>query len=168
MKKQSKKQTNSSKTILEIQRLIDEKPREFFGFDNHTPEEIVFRFNLFIRRYYPKFLDSKDAPFHKDIDLYNAKIWLGSISSFLNIAFRGASKTSRTKLFIAFAILNDRLRRRKYIKVLCREASNSAQFTTDIYNLLITVSSIYPETFRKTALKREETMSGFTTAKIGR
>src|SRR3990167_8562703 len=137
MKKQSKKQTNSSKTILEIQKLIDEKPREFFGFDNHI---------------------------HKEIDLYNAKIWLGNISSFLNIAFRGASKTSRTKLFIAFAILNDRLRRRKYIKVLCREASNSAQFTTDIYNLLITVSSVYPETFKKTALKREETMSGFTTA----
>lgn len=149
---------------MEIQKLIDEKPREFFGFDNHSSEEIVFRFNLFIRRHYPKFLDSKDAPFHKDIDIYNAKIWLGNISSFLNIAFRGASKTSRTKLFITYAILNDRIRRRKYIKVLCREASNSAQFTTDIYNLLITVSSIYPETFKKTALKREETMSGFTTA----
>jgi hypothetical protein len=148
---------------LEIQELINNKPREFFGFDNHTPEEIVFRFNLFVRRYFPKFFNSSDAPFHKKIDIYNARIWLGEISSFLNIAFRGASKTTRTKLFIAFAILNDRLKRKKYIKVLCREATNSAQFTTDIYNLLITVSSIYPNTFKKSALKREETMSGFTT-----
>src|SRR3990167_1839324 len=112
--KAKRKQTNSSRTISEIQKLIEEKPREFFGFDNHSPEEIVFRFNLFIRKFYPKFFDSKDAPFHKDIDLYNAKIWLGNISSFLNIAFRGASKTTRTKLFIAFTIMNDRTKRRKY------------------------------------------------------
>ena len=147
-----------------MQELINNKPREFFGFDTHTPEEIVFRFNLFVRRFFPKFFNSKDAPFHKEIDINNVRIWLGEISSFLDIAFRGASKTTRTKLFIAFAILNDRLRRKKYIKVLCREATNSSQFTTDIYNLLITVSSVYPETFRKSALKREETMSGFTTA----
>ena len=149
---------------MEIQNLISEKPREFFGFDNHTPKEIVFRFNLFTRKYYSRFFDSKDAPFHKEIDIYNARIWMGEINSFLNIAFRGGSKTTRTKLFIAFAVLNDRLRRKKYIKVLCRESSNSSQFTTDLYNLIIAVSSIYPETFKKSALKREETMSGFTTA----
>lgn len=159
------KQTNSSKNISEIQKLIENSPREFFSFDsNSTIDEVVFRFNLFARKFYSKFFESKDAPFHKEIDKYNAKIWQGEITSFLNIAFRGASKSTRTKLFLAFAILNDLSKQRKYIKVLCREASNSSQFTTDIYNLLITVSSIYPNIFQKTALKREETMSGFTTA----
>ncbi len=148
-----------------ILKLIESNPREFFEFDaDSTVEEIIFRFNLFARRYYPKFFTSEDAPFHKDIDTFNAKIWQGEIPSFLDIAFRGASKTTRTKLFLAFAILNDASRQRKYIKVLCREQSNSSQFTTDIYNLIITVSAIYPEIFQKSALKREETMSGFTTA----
>lgn len=150
---------------MEIEETIETNPREFFSFDyTSSIEEVVFRFNLFARRFYPKFFSSKDAPFHKKIDECNAKIWQGKISSFLDIAFRGASKTTRTKLFVAFAILNDISRQRKYIKVLCRESSNSTQFTTDIYNLLITVSKIYPDTFKKSLLKREETMSGFTTA----
>lgn len=154
-----------SETILEIQELIKTNPREFFSFDNtSTIEETVFRFNLFARRFYPKFFTSEDALFHKQIDKHNAEIWQGKINSFLDITFRGGSKTTKTKLFLVFAILNDKSKQRKYIKVLCREASNSSQFTTDIYNLLITVSEIYPDTFKKSLLKREETMSGFTTA----
>lgn len=145
--------------------MIETHPREFFVFDNQTPvEEMVFRFNLFARKFYPKFFESEDAPFHKEIDIYNAKIWKGELTSFLNIAFRGASKTTRTKLFLAFAILNDSSKTRRYIKILCREHGNSSQFVTDVYNLLITVGSIYPETFQRSAMKREETMSSFTTA----
>jgi len=144
---------------------MESNPREFFAFDNNsTINEVVFRFNLFARKFFPKFFTSKDAPFHKDIDINNTKIWQGETSSFLDIAFRGASKTTRTKLFIAFAILNDLSTQRKYIKVLSREQSNSTQFTTDIYNLIITLSYIYSNTFQKSALKREETMSGFTTS----
>lgn len=154
-----------SKTISQIKQLIETHPREFFVFDEQaTVQEIAFRFNLFARKFYPKFFTSEDAPFHKKIDEYNAKIWKGEITSFLDIAFRGASKTTRTKLFVAFALLNDSSLRRKYIKVLCREQSNSTQFVTDIYNLLITVNAVYPHTFQKTATKREETMSSFTTA----
>ena len=150
---------------MAIQSLIATNPREFFAFSNKsTPQEVVFRFNLFVRQYYPKFITSKDAPFHKEIDLANAKIWLGDINAFLNIVFRGGAKTTRTKLFVAFAILNDLSTQRKYIKVLCRESKNSSQFVTDIYNLLITVNVIYPTIFEKSALKRAETMSGFTTA----
>lgn len=150
---------------MEIRELIETNPREFFFFDNtSTVEEIIFRFNLFVRNFYPKFFSSKDAPFHNEIDICNTKIWQGETSSFLDIAFRGASKTTRTKLFLAFAILNDSSQQKKYLKILCREYSNSSQFTTDLYNLVITVSRIYPNIFKKSALKREETMSGFTTA----
>lgn len=145
--------------------MIVNHPREFFAFNQNTPvNEIVFRFNLFTRNFYPKFFDSLDAPFHKLIDENNAKIWKGETREFLDIAFRGASKTTRTKLFIAFAILNDLEVSRKYIKILAREHSNSTQFVTDIYNLLITVSETYGFIFQKSAHKREETMSSFTTA----
>lgn len=142
-----------------------EEQKALFVFDSsNTTEEIVLKFNLWARKNFPQFFTSKDASFHKEIDTYNVLAYRGEIKSFTDIAFRGAAKTSRTKLFLAFAILNDLDHSRKYIKVLSADLTNSRQIVTDVYNMLITCEYMYPEVFKKSDLKREETMGSFTTA----
>lgn len=141
--------------------------RALFEFDSTTPErEVLFKFRLWARWNYPQYFKTDDAPFHREIDAHNLAAYRGGILSFIDIAFRGGAKTTRTKLFIAFAIANDRDHFRKYIKVLSKDLANSKQTVTDIYNMLITpsVRQYYPEVFVKTEEKREETMSSFTTA----
>ena len=139
--------------------------RGLFSFLKDNPkEEIEVRFNVWVRYFFPQFFSSEDAPFHSRIDIKNIEIYKGEQSAFLNIAFRGSAKTTRTKLFIAFAIANDEGYYRKYFKSLSKEITNSKQNVTDIYNLLITHRNIYPEIFEKTEVKREETMASFTTS----
>jgi len=135
-----------------------------FCFDNEDNDYILLKFGLWGRYFFPKYFESEDAPFHKEMDLCNIKAYKGELSSFVNIQFRGSGKTSRTKLFLAFCICNDLLRRRKYIKVLSDDGNNSRQIVTDIYNMLVDVdvARFYPEIFQKTNQKREETMSSFT------
>ncbi len=131
-----------------------------------TAEDMVKKFNIFTRYFYPKFFKSKDAPFHREMLLNLAKLYRGDIDEFLNIGFRGCSKTTYTKLFLVYIIACDTQHTRKYIKVLSEDIKNSKQVITDIYNLLITprVSIHYPELFEKTEYKREETMERFTTS----
>ncbi len=141
--------------------------RALFSFDSSdTDEEVRFIFNVWTRHFHPKFFKVQDAPFHREIDLRNIGIYRGTQSVFVDIAFRGAAKTTRTKLFVAFCIANDSEHFRKYIKVLSADSANSQQIVTDVYNLLIKqrVLFYYPEIFRKTEEKREEKMSVFTTA----
>jgi hypothetical protein len=138
-----------------------------FSFDvNTSVEKVVLKFNLWGRYFFSKYYSSADASFHHEIDLYNARVYRGDIDAFLNICFRGAAKTTRTKLFLAFCILNDSEHSKRYIKILSRDGKNSTQFTTDIYNMMVQprVNALYPEIFAKTLAKREETMSSFTTA----
>src|SRR3990167_3513452 len=148
----------------------DGNPRELralFGFTRiEKVPRIVLKFNLWTRYFFVRFFTSSDASFHHEIDSYNAKIYRGDINAFLNIVFRGGAKTTRTKLFLAYAIANDLDNYRKYIKILCRDSKNSKQTVTDIYNMLIStrVRALYPEIFEKTVTKREETMDSFTTA----
>lgn len=146
-----------------------EEVRALFSFDKNDPEkEVILRFNLWARYFFPQYFHSKDADFHKDIDTFNYRVYRGVLKYFVNIAFRGAAKTTRTKLFVAFAILNDADHSRKYIKVLTKDVTNSKQFVTDVYNMFVNqaVSFYYPETFQKKVEKekREETMASFTTA----
>jgi len=155
-------------TIQEI--LASNKPdliKALFQFSNEdSDEEVLLKFNLWARNFFPQYFKVKDAPFHKKIDSNNLKIYRASIKSFVDLAFRGASKTTRTKLFIAFVVANDTDHFRKYIKVLSHDITNCKQFVTDIYNMLIEtrVKALYPEIFEKTDTKREETMGSFTTA----
>ncbi len=156
-----------TKTIKQI--LSDEIPEELlalFTFDTISLDELVLKFNLWERYFFPRFFNNKDAPFHKEMDKNIARVYLGLLKSFTNAGFRGCAKTTRTKLFIAFCIANDLLHRKKYIKVLSQDGSNSKQVVTDIYNLLIDprIKALYPQIFAKTDTKREETMSSFTTA----
>ena len=128
----------------------------------------MFKFNIWARYFFVKFFKATDAPFHKLIDLRNIRLYTGADPIFINIAFRGAAKTTRTKLFIAFAIANDTDHSRRYIKVLAADSVNSKQIVTDIYNMLINrvLLYFYPEIFQKTEEKRQESMSVFTTAAL--
>ena len=149
--------------------LANGSPAEIKGiflFNNNTPVElIVKKFNIFSRYFFVRYFKYEDAPFHQEMDLFNARIYKGEINSFLNVCFRGASKTTRTKLFIAFCIANDTDHNKRYIKILSKDTKNSTQFVTDIYNLLVStrIGDLYKEIFKKSLLKREETMSSFTT-----
>lgn len=133
-----------------------------FNKDNSS-EEVILKFGLWSRYFFPKYFTSNDAPFHKEMDLYNLQAYRGELTSFVNITFRGGSKTVRTKLFIAFCIANDEDHQRKYIKVLSADIDNCSQITTDIYNTLINTQGFY-NLFEKTSKKREERMSSFTTS----
>lgn len=165
-----------------IQGILDkgnkDEIRELFGFDSsNTEEEVLLKFNLWGRWFFTKFYKSTDAPFHKKIDRYNYAVYSGKkiafandiwavIKFFVDIAFRGAAKTTRTKLFVAFCIANDKEHTRRYIKVLSADKDNSKQIVTDVYNMLVNprIKAYYPEVFEKTDTKREETMQSFTTA----
>lgn len=141
--------------------------RALFAFDENTDTDLIaLKFNIFTRYAYAKYLQSKDAPFHEEIDQHNVCVYTGKDRSFLDIVFRGGAKTTRTKLFLVFCMLNDEGHKRKFIKILSYDRANSKQFVTDIYNMLIAprVKALYPEVFEKTETKREESMGAFTTA----
>lgn len=140
--------------------------RALFGFDKQTiDEDVLIKFNLWSKFFFDKYFTSPDAHFHKDIDLYNLKAYREEFT-FVDVAFRGASKTSRTKLFLAYAVANDFDHYRKYIKILSYEMTNSKQIVTDIYNMFVSenIKILYPEIFAKSNVKREETMGAFTTS----
>lgn len=142
--------------------------KALFSFSVKDPDELIeLKYSLWVRYFFAKYISSEDAPFHRLHDLYNIQAYKGTILSFTNIAFRGAAKTSRTKLFFAFIVANDIGRYRKYLKVLSEDDTNSKQIVTDVYNMLISkkMRDIYPEIFEKTEnKKREETMQSFTTS----
>lgn len=127
---------------------------------------IVLKFALWARYFFPKYFSFDDAKFHGAIDTYNTQVYKSTIKSFTDIAFRGAAKSTRTKLFLAFCIANDTHHFRKYIKVLSKDLGNAKQIVTDVYNMFVDpkMEEYYPEVFAKTKTKREETMTGFTTS----
>jgi hypothetical protein len=146
----------------------EEAKKALFQFTlEDTNEVILLKFNLWARYFFPQYFKDEDAPFHKDINEGNLDAYRGNIDYFVDVAFRGAGKDVKTKLFIPFCILNDKCNFRRYFKVLAEDTTNSTQIVTDIYNILVNprVIKMYPKTFEKTVYKREETMSSFTTAK---
>lgn len=142
--------------------------RYLFSFDRSTPPELVLKkYKLWSRYFFPKFFQSKRAPFHDDMDLRRIRLYLGyGEDAFLNIAFRGSAKTTGAKVFRAFAIANDTEHSRRYMRILSKDLGNAKQSVTDIYNMLNSrrVKALYPEIFQKTDAKREETMASFITA----
>lgn len=140
--------------------------RALFAFDsNNSHEEVLFKFNVWARWFFPNYFKAKDAEFHRKIDYRNLMVYRGVWQVFNNIGFRGCAKTSRTKLFRAFVIANDIEHFRRYLKIATKDLSNGKQIVTDIYNMLATgrIHYYYPEIFEKTDEKRQETMSVFDT-----
>lgn len=151
----------------ELKKLVlngtDAQRKYIFSFTkDDTIEHIHAKFQLFTRYFYPKFFKSKDAPFHKEMVLYFIQLYCGNLhgDEFLDIGFRGCSKSTFAKLFIVFVLANDKEHSRKYFKVLSGDIQNSKQMVTDIYNMLIgdRIKVLYPELFEKTEMKRQETM----------
>lgn len=175
MTKQNKPATTSSEDISPqqaIQNLLNSDDlkgkKALFSFTaENTNEEILLKYNLWARYFFPKYFESEDAPFHKEMNLYTIQLYKGELDAFINIAFRGAGKDVKTQLFIAFAILNDTGSFRKYFKVLSDDQTNAVQTVTDIYNMFVNprVAQMYPDTFEKTVFKREERKDAFTTSK---
>lgn len=142
----------------------NEEKLALFSFDRGTKRElIVFKFKLWATVLYPRYFQSKAAPFHDRIVSNMLGAYFGE-GNYLDLGFRGCAKTTYTKLFLAYVILNDVKAHRKYMKVLTRNVGNAKQLVTDVYNLIVEVSPLYGDIFQKDGdKKREETMGSFTT-----
>lgn len=156
---------------MDIQQILNKgdskELRALFSFDSsNTNEQIVFKYNIWARYFFVKYFTSPDCEAHEKMDMNNVKAYKSEISQYVNIAYRGFAKTARTKLFIAYCILNDLEHTKKFIRCISADLDNAKQSVTDIYNMFLQprVHALYPEIFEKTESKREETMSGFTTA----
>ncbi len=82
---------------MEIKEIIKRnKPEELkalFSFTRKdSDEKIALKFNLWVRFFFTRFFESKDAPFHKDTDLANIQIFKGKKKVFVDIKFRGSAK----------------------------------------------------------------------------
>ena len=142
----------------------DDQVINFFAFNKDTPRHVlIFKFKLFAFKLYPRYYQSKPAAFHDDMIDHMMSAYYGEIK-YTNLGFRGCAKTTYTKLFLAYVILNDMDATRKYIKVLTRNVGNAKQLVTDTYNLLVEAAPLYGDVFQKDGdKKREETMGSFTT-----
>ena len=136
----------------------------FFAFDKDEPRDAVaFKFKYWAYKVYPRYFQSPPADFH-DLFVYNMLAAYYGEHNYLNLGFRGCAKTTYTKLFLVYAILNDAEHTRKYIKVLARNFGNSKQMVTDIFNMMIEAKPLYGNVlYKEKDMKREETMAAFTT-----
>lgn len=158
---------------MEIERILNEGEiedvRSLFAFSVTDPyDEIIFLFHLWGAWFFPQYFKVADASFHYDIDHNNLAIYKGDIDEFVDGAFRGAAKTTRTKLFRAFVVCNDKGHFRRYLKIATKDIKNAKKLVTSIYNMLALgkVRYYYPEIFKRVEAKekRQETMEGFVTA----
>ena len=141
--------------------------RALFAFDSSdSNEEVLLRFKIWSAYFYPQYFKVEDAPFHNDIDKNNLAIYRGEIDSFIDGAFRGGAKTTRTKLFFCFALANDMDHLCRYLKIATKDIANAKQIVTDMFNHLAVgpVRYYYPEIFAKTPEKKQQTMGVFDTA----
>lgn len=150
----------------EIKRYVMEGTNQeklaLFSFDiSMSNEKILFKFNLFINTYFIRYLKNKSAPFHDEMIKNLIKAYKGE--NYINLAFRGSAKSSYSKLFIVYALLNDETHYRRYIKILSRDLKNPKQIVTDVYNMCLELRHLYGDVFEKEGdKKREETMGSFT------
>jgi hypothetical protein len=162
---------DSSTASSEIKRILNEGEQEdvrsLFAFDsNDSNEAVLLRFRLWSAFFFPQYFKNEEAPFHQEINRNNLAVYRGEIDEFIDGAFRGAAKTTMTKLMWAFLISNDMEHSRRYFKIATKDIANAKKIVTDIYNMLAVgqVRYYYPELFAKTPEKRQETMGVFTTA----
>src|SRR4051812_26861539 len=59
--------------------------RALFGFDStNTEQEVLIKFQLWARWYYPQYFKAHDAPFHRDIDTFNLRVYRGALKAFVD------------------------------------------------------------------------------------
>jgi len=141
-----------------------EEKLAFFAFESTEPFKMVaFKFTYWIYKLYPRYFQSAPAAFHEQMVMNMLTAYYGK-GNYTNLGFRGCAKSTYSKLFIAYALLNDMDHTRRYIKVLARNLGNSKQMVTDIFNLIVEVKPLYGNLFPKQKeTKGEETMLVFTT-----
>lgn len=141
-----------------------EQKRLLFEFDSTTPDEkVVLKFKLFSKSLLRRYFANKDADFHDGIILRTIQSYRGT--DVVELGFRGSAKTTLKKLIRVYILLNDVDRKRKYLKVLCRDLTNSKQIVTDIYNMCLELTPIYGNVFEQIKEKKvEETMTAFVLA----
>ena len=150
--------------IKEILGGSDSKAKlNLFSFDSTNDTESIYRkYVLFSRSQFGRYFQTKSAPFHKTMIINEIKSYMNS-ENYINIAFRGSSKTTGKKLFVVFVLLNDIEHRRMYLKIMTRDLKNAKQIVTDVFNLILEVQPIYGNLFQQeTDKKTEKTMSSFT------
>lgn len=142
----------------------DEEILAFFSFTKEDGyDQIGFKFKYWAYKCYPRYFQSEPADFHDDFIVNMLKAYYGD-ANYLNLGFRGCAKTTYTKLFLTFVLLNDYDHHRKYIKVLTKNFANAKQIVTDVYNMMVEVRSLYGDVmYKEKDIKREETMGAFTT-----
>lgn len=148
--------------------------RALFAFDSsNTEQEVLLKYRLWSRYFFPGHFTFPDSKYHKQMDSYNYQVYRGLDEEndeikkyFVNIMHRGGAKTTKTKLWVAFCISNDTEHTKRYFKVLTKDINNAKQVITDIYNMFMhkAMRYYYSELFQKTELKKEERMDSFTTA----
>jgi len=133
-----------------------------YSFNSETPRKIVLKkFKIFVRANYLRYIHADSPKFHDKMILKMIRSYRGE--NFINLAFRGCSKTSLTKLFVTFVLLNDNDHFRRYIKINSRDIKNPKQIVTDVYNMMLELSWLYGDVFeREGDRKREERMDSFT------
>jgi hypothetical protein len=156
--------------IDHVEKIINEGTDEdilaLFAFDKTEQREVVaFKFQYWAYKVYPRYFQSEPADFHTQFVFNMLATYYGE-SNYLNLGFRGCAKTSYTKLFLAYALLNDMDHHRKYIKVLTRNYGNAKQIVTDVYNMILEVKKLYGDILirENKKQKQEESMGSFTTS----
>lgn len=141
----------------------DADRRALFSFTKDTkPELIRKKFLWFCSALYPRYFQSRPAPFHNEMIDGFISAYVAD-NNFVNLGFRGCAKTTYKKLFDTYVLLNDTDQQKMYMKVLCRDMKNSRQIVTDVYNLIVEVVPLYGNVFLKDGdVKREETQFSFT------
>ena len=124
---------------------------------------IAFKFQYWAYKLYPRYFQSAPAEFHSLFVMHMLGAYYGD-HNYLNLGFRGCAKTTYSKLFLCFVLLNDMDHFRKYIKVLTKNFGNAKQMVTDVYNMMVEVRELYGDVmYKEKDIKREETMGSFTT-----
>lgn len=143
----------------------DEEQLAFFAMSGKESDDVFqFKFQTWAGSIYPRYFKSPPAEFHDSFIRHMRHAYEGDIK-YTNLGFRGCAKTTFSKLFIAYVLLNDMREKRKFIKVLTRNLGNAKQFVTDVYNLIVEASPLYGDVFASdNDMKREETMGSFTMA----
>lgn len=145
--------------------ILEGEPHEkcmVFSFNKEMSiEKVLFKFKLFTKTNLPRYFKGKGSTFHDDMVRNLIKSYRGD--NYINLAFRGSSKTTLAKLFLVFVLLNDENKARKYVKILSRDIKNPKQIVTDVYNMCLELRTLYGDVFEKEGdKKREETMGSFT------
>jgi hypothetical protein len=129
--------------------------RALFEFTDEPVPKVLAKFQLFSRTFFLRYFQQKSAPFHKDMAEHYLRSYINN-ENWMELAFRGAAKTSLLELVIVYVLLNDTKGRKKYVKILSRDLKNSVKLVTGIYNKLIELEHIYGDVFVKDGKKKQE------------